>query len=293
MLFSVIPGISLIWPPGKGKFPYSYSVLIENDQVTALIDTSFGEENLAQLQERGIDLIINTHFHRDHIMYNHRFPEVEIWAHYLDAPCIRSLDTFIDAYGCHLFGGEEIARQYFKNANIVPSPVHRELRDGELLTLGTTRLQVVHTPGHTPGHCAFWEEKHGILISGDIDLAGFGPWYAHYCSNLDDFLSSIDLCREINPRILLSGHKGLISQDIDAGLNAFRDVILRKEEQVLQALSIPHSLDDLAAYQIFYGKNAKLPPMYQWFEKLAMHQHLKRLKRMGLISESEGIYQRS
>lgn len=283
MFFSIVPGISLVIPPGKGKFPYSYSVLIE-DEIRVIVDSSFGEDNLAELQKQGIDLIINTHFHYDHIMYNHSFPETEIWAHYLDAPCIRSIDAFIDAYGCNLFGGEEIARYYFQHANLVPSPVHKELHDGELLILGKTRLQVIHTPGHTSGHCAFWEEKHGLLISGDIDLAGFGPWYAHYCSNLDDLLSSIEKCREINPRILLSGHKGLISQDIDAGLIAFRDVILRKEEQVLQTLSKPHTLDELAAYQIFYGKNVKLPLMYKWFEKLAMYQHLKRLKRMGLVS---------
>jgi glyoxylase-like metal-dependent hydrolase (beta-lactamase superfamily II) len=28
-------------------------------------------------------------------------------------------------------------------------------------------LTVLHTPGHTPGHVAFWSEKHGVLLSGD------------------------------------------------------------------------------------------------------------------------------
>jgi glyoxylase-like metal-dependent hydrolase (beta-lactamase superfamily II) len=28
-------------------------------------------------------------------------------------------------------------------------------------------LTVLHTPGHTPGHLAFWSEKHRILLSGD------------------------------------------------------------------------------------------------------------------------------
>jgi len=28
-------------------------------------------------------------------------------------------------------------------------------------------LTVFHTPGHTPGHLAFWSEKHGVLLSGD------------------------------------------------------------------------------------------------------------------------------
>lgn len=290
MLVKIEPNIYLVSPPGRGKFPYSYSVLIK-DKLNVVIDTGFGEENLVQLQKDRIDIIINTHFHRDHIMYNHQFPEAEVWAHYLDAPCIRSLKTFIDAYGCHLFGGEEIARQYFQSVNIISSPVHRELNDGELLILGKTCLQVVHTPGHTPGHCAFWEEKHGILISGDIDLAGFGPWYAHNCSNLDDLLASIEKCREIGPRLLVTAHKGIISDNIDSGLTAFRDVILRRDEQILKLLRRPHTIDDLAANQLFYGKHMQLPPLYQWFEKMAVYKHLKRLQRIGIIRESEGIYQ--
>jgi glyoxylase-like metal-dependent hydrolase (beta-lactamase superfamily II) len=292
MLIPIEPNIFLVVPPGRGKFPYCYSVLFK-DKLNAVIDTGFGEEDLAQLHKDRVDIIINTHFHRDHIKYNHQFPDAVVWAHYQDAPCIRSLETFIHAFGCHLLGGEEVGRQYFESVNIIPSPVHRELNDGELLALGKTRLQVVHTPGHTPGHCAFWEEKHGILISGDIDLAGFGPWYAHDCSDLDDLLASIEKCREIKPRLLVTAHKGVISENIDSGLTAFKDVVLRREEKILKLLRRPHTIDELATYQLCYGQQRQLSPLYQWFEKMAVCKHLQRLQRKGIIKESEGLYQHS
>ena len=44
-----------------------------------------------------------------------------------------------------------------------PCPVDDTLADGH----EEGGLAVLHTPGHTPGHLAFWSEKHKVLLSGD------------------------------------------------------------------------------------------------------------------------------
>ena len=46
------------------------------------------------------------------------------------------------------------------------------LEDGQRLELGGLELDVLHTPGHTPGHCCFWVEEAGVLFSGDQLFAG-------------------------------------------------------------------------------------------------------------------------
>ncbi|MDH3260118.1 MAG: MBL fold metallo-hydrolase [Acidimicrobiia bacterium] len=46
------------------------------------------------------------------------------------------------------------------------------LSDGQILRLAGFDLQVVHTPGHTPGHCCFLIRDEGILFSGDHLFAG-------------------------------------------------------------------------------------------------------------------------
>jgi glyoxylase-like metal-dependent hydrolase (beta-lactamase superfamily II) len=51
----------------------------------------------------------------------------------------------------------------------VPRDV-RDLADGDLLSFGGLRLEVHHTPGHTPGHCVFLTD--GLLFSGDLIFAG-------------------------------------------------------------------------------------------------------------------------
>ncbi len=46
------------------------------------------------------------------------------------------------------------------------------LEHGATLQLADLRIDVVHTPGHTPGHCCFVLEEDGVLFSGDQLFAG-------------------------------------------------------------------------------------------------------------------------
>ena len=46
------------------------------------------------------------------------------------------------------------------------------LADGQRHTLAGVTFEVLHTPGHTPGHCCFLVEEEGILFSGDQLFAG-------------------------------------------------------------------------------------------------------------------------
>ena len=62
----------------------------------------------------------------------------------------------------------------------VTRPTHL-LSDGELYG----SLRVVATPGHTPGHLAYFDERDGTLYAGDalvtlggvVNVIGFGPWF--------------------------------------------------------------------------------------------------------------------
>jgi hydroxyacylglutathione hydrolase len=49
---------------------------------------------------------------------------------------------------------------------------YEPLTDGEVLDLAGLRFRVIHTPGHTPGHCCLWLEEEGVLFSGDHLFAG-------------------------------------------------------------------------------------------------------------------------
>ncbi len=42
-----------------------------------------------------------------------------------------------------------------------------DLADGERLEVANVKFDVLHTPGHTPGHCCFYLEDEAVLFSGD------------------------------------------------------------------------------------------------------------------------------
>jgi glyoxylase-like metal-dependent hydrolase (beta-lactamase superfamily II) len=286
LITSIKGNIKFVESP-KG-FPYANTLFIE-DEVRVLIDTSCGSTDIDFFLNHGIDIIINSHFHEDHILNNHKFTRAEIWAHAKDAPAIRSLDVFTEQYGFIDFHEERMWKQYLNMSGVTPSPVHRELNDGEMLDFGTTRLKVIHTPGHTPGHCCFLIED-SILFSADIDLRAFGPWYGHLCSNIDDYIDSIKLCMNLKPSMLITSHNGIITEDIQIRLQNYLDVIYKREEKLLMSLKKPSTLEELADLFIFYGPIKKNYELRRVFEKMAISLHLKRLLSDERIIKSENLY---
>lgn len=48
----------------------------------------------------------------------------------------------------------------------------RWLEDGDTVTVGNSRFQVLHCPGHTPGHVIFYQPEEKLAIVGDVLFAG-------------------------------------------------------------------------------------------------------------------------
>lgn len=53
-----------------------------------------------------------------------------------------------------------------------PPPPTRWLEVGEILELGELRAEVLHLPGHSPGHVGFWFARQRTILSGDVLFAG-------------------------------------------------------------------------------------------------------------------------
>lgn len=57
-------------------------------------------------------------------------------------------------------------------AVLAPPASYEVLADAQVLELAGLSFEVVHTPGHTPGHCCFYLRSEGLLFSGDQLFAG-------------------------------------------------------------------------------------------------------------------------
>ena len=82
---------------------------------------------------------------------------------------------------------------------------HRVIGTDEVIDLGGVTVEVVHTPGHTPGHMALLFRKLKVRFGHD-DLTFFGPWYGDANSDIDEVLASMEKLRTIPARTWLTSH---------------------------------------------------------------------------------------
>ncbi|WP_028313735.1 MBL fold metallo-hydrolase [Desulfatibacillum aliphaticivorans] len=127
----------------------------------ALIDPAFDASTiLGQVDEMGgkVTHVINTHGHFDHICGNAGIISAtgaRLYIHNKDAKMLTSL---FGAVACRMMGGRK------------SPPADVLLEDGDRISIGETQLEVMHTPGHSPGGICLLGE--GRLFSGDTLFAG-------------------------------------------------------------------------------------------------------------------------
>src|SRR5713101_7479237 len=156
--------VTVIFGRKNGKYPYGNSILVEDD-VTALIDPSLMICDLhGQVTPSKVDWLFNSHYHEDHFAGNFLFPEAILHCHTLDAPALRSLDTYLDFYGMDAAATAAWRQVAVEKYHYQPRAQIGELQGEDVFDFGHTRMRVLHTPGHTGGHCCFFFENEGGVV---------------------------------------------------------------------------------------------------------------------------------
>lgn len=102
-------------------------------------------------------MLLNTHSHIDHVMGNKVLAEkyhVELAASPVEKPYYDKVWAYATAFGLN-FTQEQCVK---------PT---KDLNDGDIVNIGDDKLKVLLTPGHAPGHVCFYDEKDGIIFTGD------------------------------------------------------------------------------------------------------------------------------
>ena len=146
--------------------PYGNNAYIVRDVSAAkslLVDMPLDEGPLltAIAAEGGVEQVIATHWHPDH------------WATY---------DAVRAATGAPVHVGSA-------EVNLAQERVDGRLEDGAEVRVGSIRVGVIHTPGHTPGSISL--RVGGALISGDTLFYG-GPGKTFAAGDLETIIASIE-----------------------------------------------------------------------------------------------------
>lgn len=104
--------------------------------------------------------LINTHCHLDHVFGNRYVSEqynIPLEIPPDEEPILQAVDSFASAFG--------VSPPDSPNAG-------RYIHEGEQLQVGGTLLDIILTPGHSPGHISLYSKEGGFIISADVLFQG-------------------------------------------------------------------------------------------------------------------------
>lgn len=149
----------------------THCYLLNGSKKSLLIDTGLGICNIynevIKLTDNQI-IAVSTHIHWDHIGGHQYFPD--FYAHkdelnWLNGEFPLTINQIKEMVvdRCDLPDGYDVNEYKFFQGN--PT---RILTDNDIIDIGGRYIQIIHTPGHSPGHISFWEKERGYLFTGDL-----------------------------------------------------------------------------------------------------------------------------
>jgi len=309
----VLAGVHLIRLPLPLSLGLINVYLVRLHEGYLLIDCGMDTEACFQALARAMDSagvrwqdireILLTHIHPDHMGLARRVLQLtgaRLWLHEHDAEFLERLTQF-ERYQRW---AEAVLRQAGVADNLIAQIAHvseeirksfhrldpdRLLKGGEKILSCVGELEVVWTPGHSPGHVCLYGRDRRVLFSGDQMLEDISPnigWHEDR-DPLGEFLASLDALARLEIELILpshgapfSGHRDWIRKTIEHHAD--------RCDRILRLLGgEPKSAAELAN-QLWERPFTPFHYRFAVFEVLA---HLEYLERQGKVTQQarEGV----
>jgi glyoxylase-like metal-dependent hydrolase (beta-lactamase superfamily II) len=255
------------------------------------------------LRPADLDFVLNTHADVDHFGGNSairaRAPRAVFCAHSADVPWIEDRERILrERYGWYAthdvdYSPEE--KDWLREAMGPNVPLDMRLSGNETFRLGPElAVQVLHLPGHSPGHVGLWEPASGTAIITDAalgrglyDMAGnviSPPPYFDVMA----YEGSVRLLRSLSPQRLLTAHYEVMEgEDAVRFLDESATFIERTRLTVSETLAEHGELTLRGLLEI---SNPELGPFTVMENELAgtLRAHLRELVSAGRAEEVTG-----
>jgi ribonuclease/clavin/mitogillin len=166
-----------------------------------LIDSGLAytaEELTEFLKDKGLKMVVNTHYHEDHIAANALLQErygVELLAHPLAMNKINQPAT--------LYPYQEEVWGY---------PIPCQVKEvSHTVTTNHFRFEVIPTPGHDRDHICLFEAKHGWLFTGDL-FVGTRPKAIRPMNDIRQIIADLKKVKDLRPRFLFPAPGKVIAE---------------------------------------------------------------------------------
>lgn len=294
------PEYFIVHGDNRGRYPFSNSMMVKAEGNNAILfDCGFGHKFIRRLKKvYNLPKVILSHWHEDHISGYASLKDSEFHCQVLNNPPLRDMDTFIAYYGLEgvddvLWEGYEVILKMLK---IQPMTDLIQIKNDDKIKISDgINIQVIRTPGHSDGHCCFYDAERKISFLADIDLSGLGPWYGCTDSNINDFEDSIKNLQQLDIEYAITGHTGLFSgkKEISELLTKYLSIIYERDDKVLNLLNenTSKSLEELERKHIVYARyNTQFENYLIFAENVMIKYHLERLDQLGKVKKENSGY---
>lgn len=215
--------------------------LVDGTEKAAVIDTGTGFGHLKKVIEALTEhpyFVLNTHGHLDHVGGNSDFEEVYISEKdfFMIEPeyVSKEKDRFLaKAKAEPGFYGEGYLKECWNPGTPAPKP----LLEHQIFDLGGRTLEVLYTPGHTPGSVVFLDRENRLLFAGDSVVSTPILIFDTYSSSVQEFRDGLKRLDQEDFELIFPGH---FLRPV--GKKVLHDLIACAE-RILDGTATPESVD--------------------------------------------------
>lgn len=280
--------IFYVEPDSMANYQACAGLLIEAE-LKIVIDTNLGPAHTTKfLSRRRPEMAFITHFHLDHSAWGHKAARMGtiVCVPEKENRILVNLDRLMEATA-RPSGLESLwSRFVVDSLGFQPLDDPATYEPGMLSELSRVKIEILATPGHSPGHSSFWFPECGILFCGDMGLDRFGPWYGWYNCDLAAMVESICRLRAMDVGLLVTSHGGLIGRRIGRAWNLALSKIQEREDKIIAGLEKGLSKATLIEDGIFFNHKERVSEplktfFYMW-DAIMLDHHLKLLENGGV-----------
>jgi glyoxylase-like metal-dependent hydrolase (beta-lactamase superfamily II) len=246
-----------------------------------------------------VDLVLLTHTHEDHAAGLAAVRTGEIRVHELDLPALRDVDDLMRLYGIPEDGWPQMREMVQQRFEFRGWPEAQGLRDGDVFDLGDVTVTAVHAPGHTSGHTVYLIESADgtrVVVTGDIDLSTFGPYYGDAASSLDAFETTLTMLGDVvADHYVTFHHKGVVDghEAFAEAVRQYAAVFGRRQAALVELLASPTTFEGLVEAGIVYRPGTRPALFGESVERHSIRRHLDRLLFEGAAATDGREYWRT
>jgi len=316
----IVPGIHQIQVPiPDNPLGHLNTYLIEGKEGWLMIDTGWFTPDAfdsleSGIRDMGLDLtdvstIIITHVHPDHYGLAGKIkqvsPQTELLAHRWEAELIESryikfselqmkMDVLMRSHGVPDAETKELRSASMPALKFVTVTLpDRFLYGGETISTGKFKLEIIWTPGHSPGHICLYEAKNRLLFSGDHILPHITPNISSHVQSgdnpLGDYISALQKLRNLDVNQVLPAHENSFP-DLRGRIEELIEHHSGRESEIYKTIEkksrTAYDISSRIAWNVAGGSWENIPPLQKRFAVTETLSHLDRMRWEGKVQKA-------